>query len=793
MRRHQTKLVIVGAGPAGLSAAAHARELGIEYVVLERAEHPSDTVHCYQARKPVMAEPGLVPRRSELPFEAGGREEVLGAWEKTVRDLELDVRLNQEVTAVEPQADGFLVRTAAGEEWQAERVVVAIGTRGNPRKLGVPGEELPHVRSRLVDPAEHQDQDILVVGAGDSALEVAIALAADNRVSLLVRKPTIDRAKEVLEREVLGLEATGQMKICFSTSIQAIREGEADLKMAEEDVTVPADLIFVQIGAAPPRKLLEAWGVEFTGEERDAKPRLNERYETTVPGLFLIGAAGGRDLIKLAINQGYEAVEYALGRECDPADEEVLCTRLPRWQGKAAERIEQIRQQIPLLGAADPLQLREVFLSAEVKPYRDGDVIFRQNDYTNTLMVVADGRVVLSTEPEGGGPAKEVAELTAGSFFGEMSLLSNRRRNATVRARGPVSLIEVPRKAMLKLLAAAPGVRDLVDAAFLIRALQKYLFPGVPEDLLQELAGRAELLQLDRDSEVFREGDAGDALYLIRSGKVKISKESGGREIVVSYLMGGNTFGETALLDGARRTASVSTIFPSELIRLSKEACDAFLAEHPEHRGRLVDTLERRRIDSLIAEATPRAGDVLTDMIEHEVVMATDALIIDEHKCVRCHNCVAACEGVHDDGQARLSLTGITFRNVLVPNSCWQCENPLCMLDCPPDAIVRSPRGEVYIKSNCIGCGNCERNCPYDNIFMVHPQPRQTPFGWLKRLMGAGEAQVEREVAVKCDLCSGLAGGPACVRSCPTGAAIRLDPHGYQQTIEELVVMRGEA
>lgn len=174
--------------------------------------------------------------------------------------------------------------------------------------------------------------------------------------------------------------------------------------------------------------------------------------------------------------------------------------------------------------------------------------------------------------------------------------------------------------------------------------------------------------------------------------------------------------------------------------------------------------------------------------------MGTQTLLIDEHRCIRCNNCIKSCEGVHEDGQARLSLTGIKFYNLLAPNSCWQCENPLCMLDCPPDAISRDPRGEVYIKSNCIGCGNCERNCPYGNIFMVHKEPERSLFSWIKSLFGKGhdKPEVEQTVAVKCDLCRGISGGPACVRGCPTGAAIRLTPEQYRETLEEIVISRGE-
>jgi CRP-like cAMP-binding protein/ferredoxin-like protein FixX len=392
------------------------------------------------------------------------------------------------------------------------------------------------------------------------------------------------------------------------------------------------------------------------------------------------------------------------------------------------------------------------------------------------------------------GAERSVATLAAGNFFGEMSLISNRRRNATAIARGPALLLEIPRKAMLKLLAVSPAVKAMVDRAFLVRAFQGYLFPGVSEAVLWPLVRRARVESVDKDRELFAEGDPADAFFLIRSGMVKISKRSGDREIVLSYLVAGNFFGEVALLPDAVRSATVATIFPCELIRLDRADIDAFLGEHPELRRDILAKLEQRRVATMVAEATPGAGRILTDLIREEVVIGTDALIIDDHKCIRCDNCIHACEWVHDDGQARLSLTGIRIYNLLAPNSCWQCENPLCMLDCPPDAIVRNPRGEVYIKSNCIGCGNCETNCPYGNIFMVHPKPAAGRFGWLQRLLGLSEPkEIEREVAVKCDLCSSLAGGPACVRSCPTGAAVRLDPQSYQQTLEELVVRRGEA
>ena len=520
---------------------------------------------------------------------------------------------------------------------------------------------------------------------------------------------------------------------------------------------------------------------------------LSPVHESTVPGLFLIGAASGRDLIKLGMNQGYEVIEHLMGRQVEPADEAVLKERLPFWEGTVRERITALRKRVPLLAAADEQQLRETFLAARVREYKDGETIIRQNDYTNDFLIIASGRVELWKRPEQSASEVRITELTAGNFFGEMSLISGRRRTATAKAVGVTRMIEIPRKAILKLLASAPAAKALVDQAFLLRAFGGYLFPGIPEAQLGELVDKATVETLGKDAIVFKEGDPADAFYLIRNGMVKIAKKSGDKDVVLSYLVAGNFFGEAALFSDSARTATVSAIFPSDIIKLSKYDFDRFLAQRPELKEAPLRKLEERRIAGLIAEATPGSGNILGDLIREEVVMGTQTLVIDEHRCVRCNNCISACEGVHKDGQARLSLTGINFYNLLAPNSCWQCENPLCMLDCPPDAIVRDPRGEVYIKSNCIGCGNCERNCPYGNIFMVHEEPKKSIFNWVASLFKKEHAaEVERTKAVKCDLCREIKGGPACVRSCPTGAAIRLTPEEYRSTLEELVITRGE-
>jgi Fe-S-cluster-containing hydrogenase component 2 len=156
---------------------------------------------------------------------------------------------------------------------------------------------------------------------------------------------------------------------------------------------------------------------------------------------------------------------------------------------------------------------------------------------------------------------------------------------------------------------------------------------------------------------------------------------------------------------------------------------------------------------------------------------------------VRCDNCEKACAETHN-GTSRLNReAGPTFANVHVPTSCRHCEHPHCMKDCPPDAIHRAPNGEVYIADNCIGCGNCVRNCPY-GVIHLSAKKKKKP-GLLQWLMfgagpGPGEAPYDKATAsekkaVKCDMCKGIKGGAACVRACPTGAALRISPESLPQ------------
>jgi Fe-S-cluster-containing hydrogenase component 2 len=186
-------------------------------------------------------------------------------------------------------------------------------------------------------------------------------------------------------------------------------------------------------------------------------------------------------------------------------------------------------------------------------------------------------------------------------------------------------------------------------------------------------------------------------------------------------------------------------------------------------------------------ENQPQTGNLISFLVAQGLGEATDVLLIDESLCIHCDNCERACAEVHN-GTSRLDRqAGPTFNTIHVPTSCRHCEHPHCMKDCPPDAIHRAENGEVFIADNCIGCGHCEKNCPYGVIQMAHPIRQRTHlwrwlfFGWGNepgRSLINENKDLKNTKAVKCDMCKDLKGA-MCVRACPTGAAKRVSPDKF--------------
>jgi Fe-S-cluster-containing hydrogenase component 2 len=200
--------------------------------------------------------------------------------------------------------------------------------------------------------------------------------------------------------------------------------------------------------------------------------------------------------------------------------------------------------------------------------------------------------------------------------------------------------------------------------------------------------------------------------------------------------------------------------------------------------------------DNALMAVRPEVGALMNFLMGVGLGEATDALVIDENLCIGCDNCEKACAETHG-GISRLDRrAGATYAHVHVPVACRHCEQPHCMKDCPPNAIHRAPNGQVYIDETCIGCGNCQVNCPYGVIRMEYAAPKKAGLAsWLLfgRGPGPGEekdfepdakAKARGKKAVKCDACVSVKGGPACVSACPTGAAKRIGPEQFIDLVE---------
>ncbi len=262
--------------------------------------------------------------------------------------------------------------------------------------------------------------------------------------------------------------------------------------------------------------------------------------------------------------------------------------------------------------------------------------------------------------------------------------------------------------------------------------------PHVEDALLAEVVRSAQVVEFKTNDTLIEQGAEDDPVYLLRKGSVAVSRRIGGRDIVLAYLPAGNYVGEMAMLTKSKRSATVKAAVATEAIKIDSAAFRVLLDQVPALRREVEERLELRMMDQRRMELGAPQGGVIEFLIRQGLGEATDVLLIDEALCVRCDNCEKACAETHH-GVSRLDReAGATFDMLHVPTSCRHCEDPHCMKDCPPDAIHRAPNGEVFIDDSCIGCGNCERNCPYGVIQMAAvPAAKPGLLSWL--LLGRGQ------------------------------------------------------
>lgn len=852
-------IAVIGSGPAGLSAAGRAAYHDGDggepsHVLLEAKGLHADTIQKYQKGKFVMDEPGYLDLRSPLEFAAGTREAILGAWEQGIHDTGINCQCSAEVTAISGQRGDFTIECGNGQTITADSVVLAIGTQGNPRKLGVEGDNSAFVQYQLDDPDAYKDEDIVVVGAGDAAIENALGLARGNRVTIVNRKNEFSRAKQGNLNAVLA--AINNPEVSFDCRYESTpnalalptaegERGSITLNTPEGEEEVPCHRIIARLGSIPPRGFLEQCSIELPSDAPTALPELDAQYQCNVPGLYVIGALAGYPLIKQAMNQGYDVVEFIKGNDVKPVEHPLLALKfaLLPYQADVDDVLALYQRRVPMFARMNTLAFRELLLESEIRyavagkkeakearkrrkeirgeriaeieaarkeederrasagkdpqvrqPIAEpgitrilaaGEHVYRHGDYTNSFFTIVEGEVTLY---EDGGSE---TTLSAGQFFGEMSLLSGRPRIGNARVSADTILIETPRRIMAKLMAANAEVAEGIETVYLQRTLRQYFAPSVSYTALHEIAGKVTTSRFNAGEQIYSEGDSGDRLYLIRSGTVGLTSARSGGEIAVAQPQSGQVFGQLALMgDPVRRESAVAAV-RTEVIEIQQPEFLALLRKSPDTVAELQEETAGYLHDASRMEAMPEGSAVVAFLLEKGVGEATDALVIDESLCIGCDQCETACAETHG-GISRLNRKGgARFAQINLPVACRHCEQPHCMKDCPPDAIRREPSGEVFIDDTCIGCGNCESNCPYDVIRMTYPAPKKPGLvQWLLagRGPGPGEepgfvpaeaAKQSGKKAVKCDACVGRDAGPACVQACPTGAAYRLSPEEF--------------
>jgi len=255
-------VLIIGAGPAGLGASLAAKKLGLKYQTVEQ-DSLGGAVFQYPRGKVVMTAPVELPIVGKVHFRNTSKEELLEFWTQACKGNALNIRYKERVETIENKDGAFHVK-ASTQQYVASAILLGIGRRGTPRKLGVPGEELPKVVYRLIDPEQYRGQQVIVVGGGDSALEAAASIAelGDTSVMLSYRGDAFQRAKQRNRQRVDQASAKGQLKVLLNSQIREIRADSVLLQQSGQEMKVANDAVIVSAGGILPNDFLKSIGIK---------------------------------------------------------------------------------------------------------------------------------------------------------------------------------------------------------------------------------------------------------------------------------------------------------------------------------------------------------------------------------------------------------------------------------------------------------------------------------------------------------------------------------------------------
>ena len=258
-------VIVIGAGPAGISATLEAARRGLRFLTLEQ-ESLGGTVFNFPRAKIVMTSPMDLPLYGKVKLKETSKSELLEIWQDVLQKNQIRINEQEKVESIQKIENYFLIKTDK-DHYSSNSVLLAIGRRGSPRKLGVPGEEKEKVSYRLLEPELIHNQDILVVGGGDSAIESALLLADEkNNVTLSYRGDSFSRIKPKNLDRINNAARNNKVKVILNSNVKEIMDNQVILTMTDtnEDFEIYNDLVFVFAGGILPTKFLEQIGIKIT-------------------------------------------------------------------------------------------------------------------------------------------------------------------------------------------------------------------------------------------------------------------------------------------------------------------------------------------------------------------------------------------------------------------------------------------------------------------------------------------------------------------------------------------------
>jgi CRP-like cAMP-binding protein/Fe-S-cluster-containing hydrogenase component 2 len=469
------------------------------------------------------------------------------------------------------------------------------------------------------------------------------------------------------------------------------------------------------------------------------------------------------------------------------------------------ESIKEKLNRMHLFAELSAENINSLVDKSQKQQFAPATVVCREGEYGDTFFAILEGSVEVTINTSG-YDSLTLAYLGEGDIFGEMAALSGYPRSATVAAKDDLCLLEIPSEVLKELMKISPRFREIIEEKYTVRAVRTYLrkvplFGNLSDAVIQELEGKVKLKSFNQGDVIFREGDPGDSLYIIRNGFVKISKQKADKDQIIAYLAQGSYFGEMALLEDEKRSATVSAFTKVEIIQVVKDDFNTLLARDPKLAEEVNDIIMERKLKTLEVQRDPAKAERLEALVEKGIIQSESLLIIDLRTCIHCNNCVEACEDRH--GYPRLDRRGTRFAEISVPVACRLCQDPVCLI-CNFDAIKRAPTGEIYvINDKCIGCAGCAIRCPYNVIQMVSTK-KESKSGvfdiigtFLRRdeRPAAEDAEVDKlkpkRIAIKCDNCMGYS-DTACTNNCPTNAIRWVNPLEYFRDLDDVLTKRGK-